>query len=729
MAKEVRLAFVWHMHQPDYRDPTNGVHLLPWVRLHAARGYTDIAAVTAEFPQFRQTINFSPVLIDQILDLMENPEMDYFHDVAMKPVDELNNGEKDFLLRHCFFINWDVHVKSHTRYHQLLMKRGIHIAGLGLQYVRARFTRSDFRDLVVLFCLAWFGFTLRNDPEIAALIEKEQGYTEEDKALVLLKMQGVLENVIPEHGRLSAKNTIEITCTPFYHPILPLLIDSHVRSDRHPDTPIFRYPEDARRQVRMGIELFESVFGKRPVGMWPSEGAISQKAVELIQEAGFGWIAADEALLYDKSTGTAVPPDANNNHPWLVGSPDASPLAACFRNRGMSDDIGFKYSNIKPSDAVENFVSNLEKIASGQKKEGSPALVTIVCDGENPWEHYPDGGKGFLRGLAARLESHPKIKLTTPSEYIDEYPPERAIENIGAGSWIAGNFDIWMGCEEDRSAWRVLSEARAKLDEVMPIPEDANDEIATKERHEVLKNLWVAEGSDWFWWYGEPFHTPLDYVFDILFRRRLRVSYDLMGLETPRELLVPIDPKLPVDNIHVEEPLDVIRPEIDGKITTFYEWSGAGHLRASALEGLMATQEPGPIQDLYFSADPVNLYLRLDINREEIEDGDILVVRILKPSNINIATELYNNPEAEMRLYMLDRETGHHRIETLRSAAVDEIVELSIPVAEIGAEPRSTISLACFLMRGKKRIDRCPLFGTVSVTVPDERWLASLWRE
>ncbi len=729
MSKEVRLALIWHMHQPDYRNPSTGTHLLPWTRLHAARGYIDVTKVSELYPYFKQTINFSPILLDQITDLAENPEKDHFFELARKHTTDLNDSEKDFILRHCFFINWDVHVKPNQRYNQLLLKRGIDITGIDLQYVRARFRRSDIRDLIVLFLLAWCGFTLREDPELQAFIEKEQGFTHEHKLLILDKLQENLKEIIPLQARIESKGGIELTCTPYYHPILPLLIDSRVRHDTHPDIPEFRYPMDAHRQIKMAIESFEKMFGHRPNGMWPSEGSISQDTVELIQESGIKWIAADEALLHESSTGTKVPENADTMAPWLIGKEDLPSLTCCFRNRGLSDDIGFQYSWKKPGEAVSELVKNLENIASGHNQKGPPALVTLVCDGENPWEHYPDGGEGFLKGLARALENNKYVKTTTPTEYLEEFPAEKRIYQLGAGSWIGGNFDIWIGCQEDRDAWRILADARAKLDEVYPLPDDAEDEIGSDKRRKVLEQLWVVESSDWFWWYGEPFHTPLDYVFDIIFRSRIRRAYELMDLDVPVEILVPVDPKLPVDNIHVKSPLDVIRPLIDGKITTFYEWSGAGHLHASDLEGLMAREKPGPIKDVYFSANPESLYLRIDIDWEDIEDTDVLIIRVLKPDEINIAVDLAENAQADLRLYRLDPESNRYHIETHTTGAVVEIVELCVPVKSLGASQKSTISLAVFIMRDKQRTDRCPLFGTISVTVPDERYLAGLWRE
>ena len=729
MAKEVRLALIWHMHQPDYRDPDTGTHMLPWTRLHAMRGYRDIPAISETCPWFKQTVNFSPVLLDQIVNLTNNPEKDHFYELASKHTSDLTDSEKDFLLRHCFFINWDVRVKPNQRYNQLLMKRGIEITGSDLQYVRARFRRSDIRDLVVLFMFAWCGFTLQDDPEIAALIGKEQDYTHEDKLLVVEKSQANLREIIPVHTGVREKGAIELTCSPFYHPILPLLIDSHVRADTNPDMPFFRYPDDARRQLTMAKDKFEQIFGFRPEGMWPSEGSVSQEAVEFIQDAGFKWIAADEALLYGESTGTIVPEGATNRRPWLIGRNTGQPLTCCFRDRGLSDDIGFQFSRKKPTDAVNELITNLENIAKGCDASGPPALVTLVCDGENPWEHFPDGGEGFLKGLAEALEKNKYIKTTTPSEYMKEFPAEKRISRLGAGSWIGGNFDIWAGCQEDRDAWRALGEARAKLDEVYPLPADSPDEIGTEKRRKVLEHLWVAEGSDWFWWYGEPFHTPLDYVFDTIFRRHIRKAYEHMELEVPVELLVPIDPKLPVDNLNVQNPLDIIKPKIDGKATTFYEWSGAGHLRASDFEGMMAREKPGPITDIYFGADTENLFLRMDIDWERIEKGDVLIFRVLRPKEINVAVDLFENPNAELRYYQLDPESKRYHLETFTSAAVGELVEMCLPVQSLGGSQKSTISFAVFVMRGKERVDRCPMFGTISVVVPDEKYLAGLWRE
>jgi len=729
MSKEVRLAFIWHMHQPDYRDPATGVHLLPWVQLHSARGYNDVAKISVTYPSFKQTINFSPVLLNQLDDLLEMPWLDYFMQLCLKPSDDISDSEKDFLLRHCFLVNWDVHVKPNQRYNQLLMKRGPELGGRDLQYTRMQFTKSDIRDLIVHFFLAWSGFHMRKDPEVIELIKRGQSFSDEEKIIIIGKHREALGAVIPLHSGLQSKGTIELTCSPFYHPILPLLVDTKVRPDHDPSTPEFRYPGDARRQLILGIDEFERVFGHRPSGMWPSEGSVSQAAVELIQETGIKWLAMDEALLFDSSTGTVVPENATNRIPWLVGKPDGPPLAAIFRDRGLSDDIGFQFSWKDPVEAVKGFLGNLEKIAKGQPDGGPPALVGIVCDGENPWEHYHDGGEGFLTGLAEALENHKFIKTTTPSEYLREFPPERRVAKLGAGSWISGNFDIWIGCDEDRRAWGILAEARKKLDEVFPLPDGSIDEIGNDKRQKVLEQLWVAEGSDWFWWYGEPFHSSIDYVFDILFRRRLRRAYEIMGLEIPAKIIIPIDPKHPIENINVQAPLDVIHPMIDGKITNFYEWSGAGHLANDQFRGLLATGSPGPLTDIFFNADTENLYLRLDFNKELVEPTDVLLIRILRPIEVNLAVDMAQNPSATMRVYRVDSSGQRVSIENIPGAAVVDIVELSIPIKSLEAGMKSIISLACFMMRGSERIDRCPLYGTISVTVPDERYLASLWRE
>jgi alpha-amylase/alpha-mannosidase (GH57 family) len=717
------------MHQPDYRDPATGTHLLPWVRLHSLKGYTDVARISEQYPHFHQNINFSPVLLDQLTDLVENIGKDHLFQLSQKPAEELTESDKDFLLRHCFLINWQVHVKPHPRYNQLLMKRGFETTGIDLEYVRGRFTRSDWRDLVVLFNLAWCGFSVRTDPLIANLIVKERGYTEEEKLLLLEKNREVLSQVIPRHGRLSAKGIIEISVTPENHPILPLLIDSHVRPDRHPETPVFKHPEDARRQVIRGLDRAESIFGVRPSGMWPAEGSISQAAVEMLQEQGVKWIAADEALLHNRTTGTDVPDNPDTWLPWMVGKEGGSPLACLFRNRGLSDDIGFKYACNSPDLAVKEFIDNLENICTLTTSCQSPLLVTVVCDGENPWEYFPDGGKGFLKGLAERLENHPHIRTTTPSEYLQEFPIERRIKKIGAGSWINANFDIWMGCPETRLAWSYLAEARDLLDQVYPLPHDSIDEIGNETRLKVLEQLWVAEGSDWFWWYGEPFHSPLDYMFDIIFRRRLIKAYELMGKEPPAELLVPIDPNLPLENLNYESPMDIINPTIDGRITTFYEWSGSGHLKASLLEGLVARDKSGPITDLYFGSNQSNISVRLDINRDEIKHDDTLVIRFLKPKELSLAVDLTPSQKALMRLYRPIEDTPDYHIETIDTAAIDKIVELSIPIQSLGVKPKSIVSFVCLIMRGAQQVDRCPILGTISIEIPDDHYLGELWRE
>ena len=332
--------------------------------------------------------------------------------------------------------------------------------------------------------------------------------------------------------------------------------------------------------------------------------------------------------------------------------------------------------------------------------------------------------------MAQELEDNPKIRLTTPSDYLAKYPPtDRRVKILGSGSWINANFDIWMGSAEDRRAWKYLAEARALLDTLFPLPPDSIDEIGNEKRLSVLEQLWVAEGSDWFWWYGDPFSSPLDYIFDLIFRRRLRRAYELMDREPPANLLVPVDPKLPIDNPNVHAPLDIINPVIDGRITNFYEWSGAGHLKASLLDGLVARDKPGPIEDLYFGTDGSNLFIRLDIDRLLLQPDDTLVLRILKPVQINVAVDLQENPKALMRLYRPSDSPTDYHIETHTSAAIGKIVELAIPINSLGVKPRAIVSFICLLIRGQQQIDRCPVLGTISLQIPDEHYLGELWRE
>ncbi|MCS6897556.1 MAG: glycoside hydrolase family 57 protein, partial [Nitrospira sp.] len=629
--KHAHVCFLWHMHQPYYTDPVAGVASMPWVRLHAIKAYYDMAHLLEQFPAVHATFNFTPSLLLQLQEIDTGTVRDLFLEHTQRPASELTEEEQAFIIRHFFSANWSTMVRPHRRYHELLVKRGLDVRGQDLTKLARRFSTQDFLDLQVWHNLAWFGYgAVQRHPRIAALRHKNRGYTEQEKQEVLALQRTVIRDVVPRYRTLLERGQIEISTTPFFHPILPLLIDTEVARRARPDLPLparFHAPEDADAQLRMAVDFHRQIFGRPPVGLWPSEGSVCPELLPLAHRAGLRWLATDEGILARslEMEGRAWQRRSALYQPYQAGTPGQE-LTLLFRDRELSDAFGFVYYRTTPESAAEDIARRLTQIIQEAARESM--VIPIILDGENPWEHYHDGGERFLsllytmfsrQGLNEAADA--TVQASTVSEATAAVSSLHHLSSLYSGSWINADFNIWIGHEEDNRAWNLLSYTRSRLATVAPTLSPDRAEAAWNE-------LYAAEGSDWFWWYGDDFETDFKVEFDQLFRTHLRNVWLHMGLAPPDDLSLPIVRHTPHTETEVVlQPVALLTPTIDGLVTDFFEWRGAGSINVRPPLGAMWKAE-GPFAGIRFAWSREEFFLRFDFDQSASDRGGDLRTEI-----------------------------------------------------------------------------------------------------
>ena len=506
---EVSLAFFWHQHQPYYPDDVAGENPMPWVRLHGTKDYWGMAMLLREVPEMHATINLVPSLLQQLAAYTDGGHQDVHQRVSLTPADGLSEENSYYLMDNFFMVHPDQMIRPFPRYHELYRKRGLGVDSA--DKARKRFNKKDIIDLQCWSNLVWIHpLAFELDADLAEFRNKGRGWTEKEKLWLLEKQMELLRQVVPLHKELAQRGQIELTTTPFYHPIMPLLCDKRLARRAMPNvmlpSHLDGYPEDAREHIRRAVAFHEELFGQKPRGMWPSEGSVCQGIIPAIAEAGIQWIGADEEIL-SCSTDGWVARDGNGYlrnpemlyRPWRAEEQGRS-VQLIFRDHAMSDQIGFHYQRYEPEHAVNDFIGRLEAIgrATGGNAGHRPTLVSIILDGENCWEYYPNTGVDFLRGLYRRVVEHPRIKPVRVADYLARWPATDKIGQLFPGSWIQHNFGIWIGHPECNRAWDLLYETRQWLVAVAARKSKPAESIAR-----AWEELFIAEGSDWFWWFGD----------------------------------------------------------------------------------------------------------------------------------------------------------------------------------------------------------------------------------
>ncbi len=720
----LHVAFFWHMHQPYYRDPLTGEYSLPWVRLHALKGYYDMISLLTDYPTIQQTFNLVPSLIRQLEDYVRGEAKDVFLEYSSRPAEDLTPEEKKFLLANFFMCYWENMVKPYPRYRDLLRKRGVKVPEHRLDDLLKEFTTQEFRDLQVWFNLTWTGHRARKEREVfRALLKKGRDFSEAEKASLLQAQQEIIQELIPFYQSLRLRGQVEITVSPFYHPILPLLMDWQYASRAMPRVALpgsFSHPEDAEAQIQRAVGFYERTFGSPPAGMWPSEGAVCPELVSLLQRAGIRWMATDEGILFrslSEETSRLV-----LYRPYRVRFKD-SEVSVVFRDRNLSDLIGFTYSKNPPQSAADDLVTHLKNI-NHSLPPGQDGIVLIALDGENPWEYYPDGGESFLNGLYERLSRESSLKTVRVAEYLESHPPRETLDSLHTGSWIDQNFRVWIGHPEDNLAWNCVKRTRGFLEKAAS--KDSN--LSPEKKEMAWEEVYIAEGSDWFWWFGDDFSSDNDEEFDRLFRMHLSNVHLLLGTEVPDYLKTPISS--PHEVKPTLEPLGFISPSLDGQVTHFYEWRDAGYFSVKTTGGSMYRGE-GYLAGFYFGFDLERLYLRLDPiwRKAESLQGLDIHIHFSQPRQWEIIFPLRFPPgkKAFYDLYARDGE-GLSPKEHFTQIESGKIVELSIPFRVLQFSPREKAQFFIQVQRGDLAAERYPRNGFLSFFVPDQDFELVHWQ-
>ncbi|HQS58031.1 MAG: glycoside hydrolase [Gallionellales bacterium 35-53-114] len=554
MTKSVDLVFLWHMHQPDYRDYASGDFLLPWVYLHAIKDYSDMAYHLEQHPQVKVVVNFVPVLLDQLEDYQQQFATGNIRDpllrlLARKDLSNVSADERDLIIDSCFRSDHNKMVAPYPFYKRLsdifkLLEPGGPVA---LSYLSGQY----LADLLTWYHLAWCGESLRREHDLLiSLMSKDENFTYEDRKALFDLMGSTISGIIPRYRKLEERGQIEVSTTPHYHPLAPLLLDLHSGRESQPDSSLPQsqnYPGGRARvqaQLQHAIESHQKRFGIRPQGVWPAEGAVSTELIGVLAEQNCRWAASGEAVLVNSLNHKNLPVPVNKKYLYwpyrLQGT--ANTVRCFFRDDRLADMIGFEYANWNGKDAALHFVAQLEAIAENAEYGETP-VVSVILDGENAWEYYPYNGYHFLNDLYSALEARPQINTTTYRDYLDELESgndpgkvkEGELPGLVAGSWVYGTFSTWIGSPDKNHAWDLLCAAKLMYDMVI-----AAGRLSEEEQRAAERQLSSCESSDWFWWFGDynPSHAVAS--FDRLYRHNLMHLYQLLKLEIPENLNLPI---------------------------------------------------------------------------------------------------------------------------------------------------------------------------------------------
>ncbi|MBT0665229.1 glycoside hydrolase [Geobacter pelophilus] len=618
MSKPLDILFIWHMHQPFYKDPVRGEYVLPWTYLHAVKDYYDMPAIVAATPGAKAVFNLVPSLLEQLEDYAAGTANDPVLRLGRMDPGDMTEDDIALMLDIFFAANRQRMIEPQPRYLELLQLAGDGDAAKRQASIRS-FRRQEIIDLQVCFFLAWTGEAARNRwPEFRELLAKGRNYTVADRDRLFAAQQEVINAIIPLYRKLHDEGKAELSLSPYYHPILPLLCDMKIAQVSMPKANIpaarFCHPEDARSHIMEGIACFERIFGFTPAGMWPSEGSVSDEALKIICDCGIKWAATDEAILQHTVPGITGQNREGLYHPYRFGC-DGAELGVIFRDHALSDLIGFTYSQWDTGRAIEDFMERLRRI---RQQFPTSSLVPVILDGENAWEYYPDNANPFLSTLYAAIAGSAEFRLVTATEAVATIKPKQTLTHIHPGSWINANYGIWVGHPEENLAWDYLERAREaavtrnpQVAALLAAGRGASNMAveADDTARLICKALFAAEGSDWFWWYGDDHFSAHADRFDALFRKHLINIYRLLGQDLPRELYEPI--KKTREAGFVREPSSFITPVIDGLVTDYFEWLPAGLFDLSRQSSAMHSSESS-LHSFFYAYDRESLHLRID---------------------------------------------------------------------------------------------------------------------
>jgi len=720
----INLAVLWHMHQPQYRDPETGQYVLPWTRLHATKDYWGMVKLLEEFPRFHATFNLVPSLCMQLEEYASGKFKEPWFDLAFKKTEELTREDKSEILARAFQLN-----------HERLMSRWPRFVelhewsrGAGGAQALVTFTPRDWRDLQVLSQLAWMDEEwLNKDPEVCRLANRGKDFSAKDSAALKAKQLELMGLVLPAYKEAAGRGQVELSTTPFYHPILPLLCDSDVARVANPGTPLprraFRHPEDAREQLRRAKAYHEKTFGIKPVGLWPSEGSVSDQALAIAAEEGFQWFGTDEGVLgrtlnvgfFRDARG--IPANAEKMYePWRVQIA-SNGITGLFRDHHISDLVGFVYSRMDSAQAAADLHGKLRHLGESVNT-GRPLTVSIFLDGENAWEYYPGNGREFLRDFYRRISDDDDFRALTASETIAAAGNVPTTGGIFPASWINANFDVWIGHAEDVAAWELLWDAREAYGRAEETRKKGLPNAPTEAGlAEAQESLLTAEGSDWCWWFGPEHSTANDAEFDALYRKHLTGVYLALGLVAPEELAKPI--KRRPERAFQLPPSTYLNVKVDGVDSSYFEWLGAGvyspERRGGAMHGRVYY-----LHELRYGFEEERFVVRVDCFPDVLSELEEVEFRIV----IGAAEELTVVTIVERgRLKEFSIEQGPVCLlnpSTMAEVAYKRTLEVAVKKKVLDLRGLTKFPVGVALWHGGLPVDVLPAEGFLDVALGEE---------
>lgn len=706
--KKLSIAFYWHMHQPVYQLTPTGDYLMPWVRLHAVKDYLDMVLILEKFPKIKLNFNLVPVLLDSLIDYGENDLHDIHSRLTVTDVEDLTADDKEFIINNFFDANFHSMILPSDEYNRLYQKYQ-----LNPENDINMFSIQEYSDLMALFNLAWFDPIYKNMyPELKKLIKKGKGYTTEDRIKIIDIQRDIIRKIIPTYKKFSDEGKIEITTSPYYHPILPILLDiKGIKKSSETDLPLnLKMELDAKMQTEMALDRMEDIFGKRPRGIWPSEHCVNGKELNLFKELGVDWTISDEGILSNSINFEFVrdfrgyledPYHLLKSYKYKDDG-----VNIIFRDSVIPNLIGFEYPNHPAEGAANDLYDRIKVIQS--KLLSSPDenhLITIAMDGENCWENYTSDGSTFLSTIYSLIENDPSLETVLISDYLDK-DTQKPLNKISSGSWVNRNFKLWIDEPLKNLAWTYLKQVRDDFSNyVKQNPLNPNIEAARRE-------LFICEGSDWFWWYGEPNDSGRDNIFDYIFREHLKNIYLFLGLEVPQYLDTPLLSAITKPSRY---PKGEFTPVMDGKEKDDENWMNAGCIK---IPDGPVLKEDKFYDKICFGYDKDNLYLRFYINeylketrlmskrvnqmyvymRNQSRKQALSPIRIIQKTEslLPISKEKFHN---EMQISIYDGEINLVRLvkaipnnlwaitssKTIK-AVYDKVVDISIPFESLGVE-------------------------------------------
>ncbi len=691
----LKIAILWHMHQPNYQEAGSSIMVLPWVRLHALKDYLDMPLSATEFENVKVTFNLVPALIDQLRLYLEGGS-DRHLDLSRIAAHKLTEDQRRQVLESSFQVHPPTMIEPYPRYRELYRKLKQNV---GQSVLPALFSSEEMRDLQVWSNLAWIDPVFRREEPVKSLFAKGRHYTESEKQSLVDWQLTLIGRIIPTYARLFEQGRIDLSFTPYYHPILPLLCDTDSALEALPAMTLprtrFCHPEDAEWQITQSKKLFEGLFGQTMQGMWPSEGSVSEAVARLMIKHGIAWTATDEDILTRSQEKAAVPTPDRVRHAVYEYGPG---LKILFRDRTLSDRIGFVYSAWDADKAVADIIGHLKSIRASVRDRLDQAVVTIILDGENAWEYFPKDGHNFLTELYRQLDSDAELETVTMTQAAHQLEA-RPLPTLFAGSWVNNNFRIWIGHPEDNAAWELLSRTRQVVE---AFGQEHPDYDAIK-LAAAWRQVHIAEGSDWCWWYGDEHRGPHNKEFDRIYRGHLAAAYKYLGLDVPPAVLRPIYQG--AASVAAVQPDTLITPTIDGLLSHFYEWAGSGALDCTVSDRPMHHVDTY-LSKIFFAYDRDCFYIRVDFGRPE-------EIHRMKQCRVQIT---FYTPGTRLVVLPL----GRDRVEEIPGQyryRFEEILEIAVEREFLWPQGHGSLGFSVALMDDDRPLQAEPKGETIEVSV------------